>query len=60
MKEKYLMADDYMLTLNRVLGKIKKIIAIEKSDDTKKLIDTEDKLVHEVTLKNVDINFMRY
>ena len=54
------MADDCMLTLNSVLGKIKKIIAIEKSDDTKKLIDTEDKLVNEVTLKNVDINFMRY
>ena len=37
MNEKHLVIDDYML--DKVLDKIKKIIGIEKFDDTKKLID---------------------
>ena len=41
-QKKYLMADDYML--GRILNKIKKITDIEKFDDTKILIDTDDKL----------------
>ena len=47
------MVDDYML--NKALDKIKKIIAIEKFDDTKILIDTDDKLPDDITLKNVVI-----
>ena len=44
------MIDDYMLDL--VLDKIKKIISIEKFDNTKILIDTDDKLLDDITLKN--------
>ena len=39
--------------LNKVLDKIKKIIGIEKFDDTKILIETDDKLLDDVTIKNV-------
>ena len=37
------MGDDYML--DKVLDKIKEIIGIEKVDDTKILINTDDKLL---------------
>ena len=47
------MVDDYML--DNVLAKITEIIGIEKFDDTMTLIDTEYKLLHEITLKNVVI-----
>ena len=49
-EEKYLMIDDYML--HRVLSKIKKITSIEKFGDNKILIDTDDKLPNNITLKN--------
>ena len=39
--KKYLIVDDYIP--GKVLGKIKEIIGIEKFDDTKFLIDTDDK-----------------
>ena len=45
------MVDDYML--DKVLNKIKNITDIEKFDDTKILIDTDDKLPDDITLKNV-------
>ena len=51
MKEKYIVDD----MLDKVLDKIKEIIGIEKSDNTKILIDTEDKLPNDITLKNVAI-----
>ena len=51
MKEK--MFDDYML--DKVLEKIKEIISIEQFDDTKILIDTDDKLPDDITLKCCDI-----
>ena len=47
------MVHDYML--DNVLAKITEIIGIEKFDDTMTLIDTEYKLLHEITLKNVVI-----
>ena len=47
------MVDDYML--DNVLAKITEIIGIDKFDDTMTLIDTEYKLLHEITLKNVVI-----
>ena len=43
------MGDDYML--DKVLDKIKEIIGIEKVDDTKILINTDDKLL-DITSKN--------
>lgn len=39
-------------TLDKVLNKIKTIIGIEIFYDAKVLIDTNDKLLDEVTLKN--------
>ena len=45
--------DDYVL--DRVLDKIKDIIGIEKFYGTKILIDTDDKLPDDITLKNVVI-----
>ena len=52
MKEKkYLMVDDYMLY--KLLDNIKEIIGIGKFDDTKILIDMDDKLSDDITLKNV-------
>ena len=39
--------------LNKALDKIKEIIGIQKSDDTKILIDTDDKLPYYISLKNV-------
>ena len=52
-KKKYLMIDDYIL--DKVLDKIKEIIGIGKSDDTKILIESDDKLSSYITLKNVMI-----
>ena len=45
----YLVVDYY--TLDKVLSKIKKI-STEKLDDTRILIDTDDKLPHDITFKN--------
>ena len=47
------MVGDYML--DKVLDKIKMIIGIKKFDDTKILIEADDKLLDDVTLKNVVI-----
>ena len=44
------MVDDYML--DKLLGKIKEIIDIEKYDHTKILIDMDHELPDGVTLKN--------
>ena len=49
--KKYLMADEYVL--DKVLDNIKEIIGIEKFDDTKILMNTEDKLTNDI--KNVVI-----
>ena len=45
------MVDDYML--NKVLEKIKEIISIKEFDDTKILIDADNKLPDDITLKSV-------
>ena len=50
-KGKYLIVDDY--TLDKVLDKIKMIISIEEFNDTKILVETDDKLPDDVTLKIV-------
>ena len=47
------MVDDYMV--DKVLDKVKEIIDIEKSDDTKFLINTDHKLSNDITLKKVVI-----
>ena len=47
------MVDYYML--DKVLDKIKEMIDIENFDYTKILIDTDDKLSDDITLKNVVI-----
>ena len=49
--KKYLALDDN--NLEKVLDKIKKLIGIEKIDNTKNLIETDDKLPNDITLKNV-------
>ena len=46
-----MMIDDYVL--DKVFGKIKEIIVIELFDDTKILIDTDDKLPGKITLEVV-------
>ena len=51
MKEKHLMVNYYIL--DEVLDKIKEAIGIIKFDDTKILIDSDDKLLYNITLKNV-------
>ena len=57
-KKKYLIVDYF--TLDRILDKIKRK-DIEKLDDTKILIDTDDKLPDDITLKKrCDINDMCY
>ena len=48
-----MMVDDYML--DKVLEQIKKIIGIEEFDDIKILIETDDNLADDVTLKSVVI-----
>ena len=51
MKEKkYLIFHDYML--DKVSDKIKEIICIEKFVDTKFLVNTDDELLDDITLKN--------
>ena len=45
---------DYYI-LGGVLDKIKMIIVIEKLDDTEILIDSDNRLTNEVSLKNVMI-----
>ena len=52
-EEKEIMVDDYML--HKVLDKLKKIIDIKKFDDTKILIDTDDKLPDDITIKSLVI-----
>ena len=47
------MFDYYML--DKVLDKITKLIGIEKFEDTKLLIDTDDKLPGDIILRNVVI-----
>ena len=44
-----MIVDDY--TLDKVLDKIKMIITIEEFNDTKMLVETDDKLSDNVTLK---------
>ena len=51
--KKYLMVNDYML--DKVLDKIKETIGIAELDDTKILIDADDKLLDYIPLKNVVI-----
>ena len=51
--KKCLMVDDYIV--DKVLDKIKEIIGIEKFDDTRILIDTDDKLSDDITFKKVVI-----
>ena len=53
MKKKKFMVDDYIL--HKVLDKLKEIIEIKKLDDTKILIDTDDKLPDDITIKNLVI-----
>ena len=48
------MVDDYMV--DKVLDKIKELIGIEKFDDTKIIINTDDKLPNEISLKRVVIS----
>ena len=48
------MVDDYMV--DKVLDKVKEIIGIRKFDDSKILIDTDDKLPDYITLKSCYIN----
>ena len=55
--KKYLMVDDYII--DKVLDKIKEIIRIEKFDDTKILIDTDDKLPDDITLNLIRVDFLR-
>ena len=50
---KYLMVD---YIVDEVLDKIKMMVFVEKLDDTKILIDTDDRLSDEVSLKNVVIS----
>ena len=47
------MFDDYML--NKALEKIKETISFEKFDDAKIFINTDNKLPHYITLKNIVI-----
>ena len=53
MVEKHLIVDDNIL--GKVLHKIKMVIYIKKYDDTNVLIETDDKLPDDITLKNVVI-----
>ena len=50
------MVDDYML--NKVLNRIKEIRDIEKFDNTKILVDTDDKLPDDIIFKNVVVLLM--
>ena len=55
-EEKKYLVDDYML--DKVLKKhrVKEIIGVEKFDNTKTLIDTDDELPDDITLKYVVIS----
>ena len=53
MKKEYLIIDDYRL--DKVWDKIKEIISIDKFDNAKILIDTDDKFPDYITFKNVVI-----
>ena len=53
----YLMVEDYIL--DKVSDKIKQTIGIEKVDDTKILIDIDDKLPDDITSRNVVILMTR-
>ena len=55
--KKYLMVDDYML--NKALDKTKEIMVIEKFDDTKILINTDDKLSDDITFKKVGMLLLK-
>ena len=55
--KKYLIVDDNIL--DKLLDIIKKIIGIEKFDDTKTLIETNDILPDVITLKNIVILITR-
>ena len=52
MKEKNYLANNFHL-LDKVFSKNKKLIVIERLDDTKILIYTDDKLADNIILKNV-------
>ena len=52
----HLMVDDYML--DKVLDKINGITGIVKFGNTKILVDTNDKLPNDITLKNAVIFFI--
>ena len=54
MEEIYSIVNDFIL--NKVLDKIKEIIGIEKSDNTKILIDTDNIMPNEISLKKVVIS----
>ena len=56
--KKYLMVNGYML--NKVLDKIKETIRLGKFNDTKILIDTDNKLPDYITYKFSDVNNMCY
>ena len=49
-QKKYLMVGDYML--DKILEKIKEIIGVEKLNNTKILIDRDDRLTDNITLEN--------
>ena len=53
------MVKDYML--DKVLDKIKEIMGIEKSNDTKILIEIDNKLSDDLNLENCcDMNYMHF
>ena len=51
-----MIVDGYML--NKTLDETEKIIGIRKFDDTKILIDMDDKLPDDITFKNVVISII--
>ena len=52
-RTKHLTVDDYML--NKVLDRINNIMGIKRFDNSKILIDTDDKLPDNITLRYVVI-----
>ena len=59
-RKKYFISDDYKPRLKSKIqkirqDKIKKIIGIEKADNIKISIDTDNKLPHDITFKNAVI-----
>ena len=53
LEKKHLTVDDYML--DKVLDRIKYIMGIKRFDDSKILIDADDKLPDNITLRHVVI-----